>query len=196
MKLLKELLSDELYKRVEQELGTEKKYFFGEGDYVPKSRFDEVNTQVNDLKANLTERDTQLADLSKKAKGHEELMSQIEELTAANKQAVEEYEAKLLAREKEYALNDYLTSVGSKNNKALSALLDHETVQFNKGEFLGLKEQVEALKESDPYLFKSDEPSPPGSAGSHIRSPGLGNPAPQTGQQLATKKWNRQNHSF
>lgn len=195
MKKLKELLGEDLYNQVEAKLGTEKKYFFGEGDFVPKSRLDEVLKQVNDLKAVIAERDNQLSELSKKAKGHDELTKQIEELKAANKKATEEYEAKLLAREREYALENYLNSVGSRNNKALSALLDHEKIQYVDGKFIGLEEQIKSIKESDPYLFKSEVPTAPTAVGSYVRGPGLG-PVPPKQGQMATKKWNRIHHSF
>ena len=34
--------------------------FFGEGDFIPKGRFDEVNNQVKDYKTQVTDRDKQL----------------------------------------------------------------------------------------------------------------------------------------
>ena len=47
--------------------------FFGEGEFIPKSRFDEVNNQVKDHKNQIAERDKQLEELKKFAKGNEEL---------------------------------------------------------------------------------------------------------------------------
>ena len=58
---LKQLVGEDVYKQhIEPKLGAEKKYFFGEGEFIPKGRFDEVNNQVKDLKTQITERDKQL----------------------------------------------------------------------------------------------------------------------------------------
>ena len=72
MEKLKKLLGEDLYKQVQEKLGTEKKYFFDEGEFIPKGRFDEVNNQNKELKTSLSDRDNQLKDLGEKAKGNEE----------------------------------------------------------------------------------------------------------------------------
>lgn len=54
-----------------------------------------------------------------------------------------------------------LTSTGAHNNKAVSALLNLDEVTIKDGVLDGLDKQLEALKESDGYLFKQSEESKP-----------------------------------
>ena len=123
-------------------------------DHIPKSRFDEVNNSVKDYKTQLADRDKQLAELAPKIKGNDDLLKTVEELRTLNTKTVNDYEAKILERDRTYALNDMLKSAKPRNVKAVSALLDHSKIEFKDGALKGATEQLEALKKSDPYLFE------------------------------------------
>lgn len=64
-------------------------------DMIPYTRFKEVNNEKNELKNQLSNRDTQLKELAKITKDNEELNSKIKELQESNKNAQTEYENKL-----------------------------------------------------------------------------------------------------
>ena len=64
-------------------------------DMIPYTRFKEVNDEKNELKNQLSNRDTQLKELAKITKDNEELNSKIKELQESNKNAQTEYENKL-----------------------------------------------------------------------------------------------------
>ena len=68
--MLKELLGEELYSQVTEKLG-DKKIMVDDGNFIPKSRFDQVNQAKKELEVQLKDRDTQLADLSKNNKDNE-----------------------------------------------------------------------------------------------------------------------------
>lgn len=174
MEKLKKLLGEDLYKQVQEKLGTEKKYFFDEGEFIPKGRFDEVNNQNKELKTSLAERDTQLADLGEKAKGNEELTNKINELTEANKKIATDYETKIASREREYVIEGELSKIGAKNLKAVKALLDGEKIVVKDGQIAGLNEQIDALKKSDAYLFAETQPVPPNKGGTPPNPPSGG----------------------
>jgi hypothetical protein len=159
MEFLKNLLSDKTYTDLVAKLGedlvkqiNEKSKDFkidiAEEKLIPKTKFDEINTQLKDSKTQITERDKQLETLKEGAKGNEELTKQIEDLKTANENANKEYQEKLLAREKEFETETLIASSGAKNVKAVRALLDPEK---------DAKEQIEALKKSDDYLFVIDK---------------------------------------
>ena len=153
MDKLKKLLGEELFNKVKEKLG-EGDYFFAKGkDFVPKTRLDEVNTSYKEIKKQLIERDNQLKELSKKAAGHEELTKQIQDLTEKNSRTVAEYEERLLAREKDYSINNLLRDSGARNIKAVKALLDDSKIEFVDGAVKGIEEQLNSLRQSDPYLF-------------------------------------------
>ena len=55
-----------------------------------------------------------------------------------------------------------LTKANVRNLKAVKSLLNMESiVEDEKGEYTGLTEQLDALKESDGYLFNASEPEQP-----------------------------------
>lgn len=150
--MLKELLGEELYSQVTEKLG-DKKIMVDDGNFIPKSRFDQVNQAKKELEAQLKDRDTQLADLSKNNKDNESLLNQIKDLQALNKQTTADYENKINQIQFDYALEGALNNAKCKNSKALRALLDIDNVKLNEGKLEGLEEQLNKLKESDSYLF-------------------------------------------
>lgn len=156
---LKELLGEELFNQVQKALGDNAKNFtfIGDGKYQPKERFDQINNELKEVKAQLVERDNQLKELSKLAKGNEELQNKIKELEEANAKINQEYQDKLLARERDYNLEIALRDAKARNPKALKALIDNEKLVYKDGKFEGLNEQLESIKKSDAYLF--DEPT-------------------------------------
>ncbi|MDU4596451.1 phage scaffolding protein [Clostridium botulinum] len=125
--------------------------------YVEKNKFDGVNNQLSDLQAQIKERDKQLKDLSSKVGDNEELKNQIEELQNTNKTAKEEYEGKISKMQFNYAIEKTLEKAGAKNSKAVEALLDREKIKLDGETLIGLEDQINNLKESDPYLFGEDK---------------------------------------
>lgn len=56
-----------------------------------------------------------------------------------------------------YALEAALSAAKAKNPKAVKALLNMDGLKQNGEEIVGLKEQLEKLKESDAYLFEAEQ---------------------------------------
>lgn len=160
---LKELLGEDLFNQVSEKLG-DKKIMIDDKNFIPKSRFDEVNEAKKELEKQISDRDKQLKDLSVKAQGNEELTKQIEQLQLSNKQIAKDYEDRINKMQFENALEGALTNAKCKNAKALKALLDIDNVKLNEGKLEGLEEQLNKLKESDGYLFDL-ETTPPSTGG-------------------------------
>src|SRR5690625_3046926 len=118
---------------------------------------DSLQSQIDDYKQQIKDRDNQLADLGKKVKDNEELTAEIERLKDENKTATEELQEKLEKQAFEFALEKELNKAGAKNPKAVKALLDTESIKVDGETLLGLDDQLKALKESDEYLFESEE---------------------------------------
>ena len=163
MEELKKLLGEELYKQVMEALG-DKELIVNDGNYIPKSRFDEVNNDRNSLKEQIKERDKQLEDLKKQAKDSEELQNQIKDLQTQNDETQKQYEQRIKEQKFDHALEQALMKEQAKNVRAAKALLDKEKISLDdNGNVIGLDEQLKAVKESDPYLFgptlKGSEPN-------------------------------------
>lgn len=118
---------------------------------------------------------TRLSKAEEKNKQYEEDLKNANTLIEQLKQnnvSTEDMKAKLTDYEKQIEdlnnqrqadkLNNYidlsLTSANVRNLKAVKALLNMDGIKADdKGEFTGLTEQLDALKESDGYLFNASE---------------------------------------
>lgn len=129
-------------------------------EYVPKSRFNEVNEEKKTLKSQLAERDKQLTDLKNTAGDNEQLKQKIAELEESNKKASAEHEAQLKQLRIDHAVESALTSAKARNQKAVRALLNLDDVDIDDdGKIKGLDKQIKKLVESDDtkFLFESDD---------------------------------------
>lgn len=168
MENLKQILGEELFSQVEAKLEG-KKIMVDDGNFIPKSRFNEVNEARKELDKKLAEKDKQLTEISKKYSENQDLVKEIEELKASNAKAVEEYESKLKANEFNYALDTALNGAKCRNLKSVKANLDMDSIKFENGKLEGLDSQLKALKESDSYLFEDVVPANTGGVGNFAR---------------------------
>ena len=159
MEFLKEHLGDELYSIVREKLSkTDIKIAnIGDGSYIPREKFNSLNEQVGDLKEQLKSRDEQLTSLKSVDAG--KLQDEIDTLRASNKQTIKDYESRIVEKERGYAIGQALFKAGARNSKAVESLLNNDSIKYKDGEFEGLQEQIDSLKQSDSYLF--DIPEPP-----------------------------------
>lgn len=115
-----------------------------------------LQTEINDYKQQLADRDQQLNDLQKQAQGNEELQAQITALQEQNATAAAEYEQKLQQQQFDFALTEALRDAKAKNPTAVKALLKLDGIEFVDGKLKGLDKQLETLKGTDDYLFVAD----------------------------------------
>lgn len=133
--------------------------------YIPKSRFDEVNTAKKTAEDTLKERDAQLETLSKDANASEGLRAEITRLQDANKTAAVQHETELKQIKVDNAIAAALNGKVH-NEKVVTGLLDKTTlVMTDDGKLVGLDEQIAALKTSDAYLFKPESGGQGGQGG-------------------------------
>ena len=125
------------------------------GKFIPKSRFDEVNEQLKDVKGQVTERDTQIAGLKKFQGSADELKAKVTALQEANTKASEEYESKLASVQKTYAVRSAI-GADAQDPDLLLKLIDMDSVSITgEGKALGVSEQIDTLRKDRPYLFKA-----------------------------------------
>ena len=123
------------------------------GQDINKAKGDlqDVKTQLKQAQDTIKERDTQLTEL-KKVDG-EALQAKITELQEANKQAQAQYEADLKDFKLTSAIKSNLTN--AQDLDLVSSLIDKSKLLLAEdGTVTGLTEQVKALQENKPYLFK------------------------------------------
>ena len=136
--------------------------------YIAKEEYDILQGQVKVHEDKAKELSKTVKELQKDVDASEALKLKLDDL-----------EGKLSSKDKEiekvkfdFKLEAKMKEVGAKNIKAIKALIDMEQVKLEDGELVGFDTQIEALKESDSYLFEEVGKGTLGSAGNHKRDNG------------------------
>jgi len=145
-----------------------------DGEYVTKSRFNEVNEEKKTLTSQLADRDKQL-DTLKNSKGDvEALKTQIKQLQTDNAAQKTESDAKL--KELQFT-NAIKLAIADKAQDVdiVSGLFDKEKLILGQdGKVAGLDEQLKVLMEGKPFLFKptaNPKYDPAGGSGGPSKNP-------------------------
>lgn len=129
---------------------------------VSAAEIKNMQTEVEGLKGQVKERDTQLETLKAAAGDNEALKTQIADLQKANADAVSAHESEMTQLKVDFAVEKALTGAKAKNIKAVKALLDLEGAKLDKeGNVKGLQEQIDKLvaDESTKFLFDAVQQS-------------------------------------
>ncbi len=125
--------------------------------YVPKTKFDEVNSAKKQLETDVKDRDKQIEEIKKNAGDNEELKKQIETLQNENKTSKEKYEAELKDLQITNAIK-LAISDKAQDSDLVAGLFDKSKLILGEdGKITGLDEQLKALKEGKPFLFKEEK---------------------------------------
>lgn len=196
MKTLKEILGDELFAQVNEKLTSEPDTVVlvdnkKTPSFIPKDRFDEVNSQKNEYKTQVSTMNTQLETLKTELSGNAKALEQVETL----KNQIKDADSKVKSIKVDSEVKIALMAMKAKKPQIVEKLLDRSKLELTEdGQIKGLNEQLEALKQSDAYLFDvvsepnpSDPPGNPAPAGQNNppQDPPVGgtgnpgNPSPQ-----------------
>lgn len=129
------------------------------GSFVTKTRFNEVNTELQTAKKTIGERDQQLEALKKSTGDTEALQTQITQLQADNAQQKEAHEAEIKALKIGNAVDMALTNAKAKNNTAVKALLAaflEKAELAEDGTVKGLDEEIGKLVKGEDTAFLFD----------------------------------------
>ena len=162
----------------------------GYGTMIPKSRLDDKIKELKTANDTIAERDQQIEGLKPKAAGNEALQNEITRLQQENKDNADKHAADLAEQQRTFALESALKDANVHNPKSVKALLDMEKIKLNGEALEGLKEQLDALKQSDAYLFAPEEQQqqkPPSWSGGQHNPPGGGNEPTNLSEALAAK---------
>ncbi len=129
------------------------------------SRVSTAEQQATQYQEQLEKNQNELNDFKANAKGNEDLTKQLEDLQSRFDEIKTSSEQQIADLKKSSAIDIALTQAGAKNIKAAKALLDSESLELTDEGLKGLDDQLAALKESDGYLFGSNEPVPPNPEG-------------------------------
>ncbi|MHB9937913.1 phage capsid protein [Clostridium sporogenes] len=160
MAKLKDIIGEELFKQLPEDKQKEYKdkdyEDVSNGSYIPKLRFDQVNEQAKEYKKQVGERDAQLKNLKEQYKDVDGLKEKVEKLELDNKTQKENYEKQLNDIAFNNALEKGLGAFNIKDKKLIMALIDKEKLKVDGDTVIGLKEQIEPLKQSHDFLFEKE----------------------------------------
>lgn len=119
----------------------------------------DVSAKEKTISTLTSERETAINDLSAQLKAAQEratvadtLTEQVTQLT----QTIADRDATIANNSKQYKIKDELRGLHARNVDVVWPLLNLEKIKVKDGKLEGLAEQVEALKQSDAYLFDTN----------------------------------------
>lgn len=158
IEVLKENLSEETYSAVAEELKDKdiKLADLSKGEYVSKSKYDALETQLNNTQTLLTDTSAKLETAIQNAGDNAALKQELETLKTTNQTNMDnlknEYESKL----KTAAVMAEITKAGANDPADILPHIDMNAVTITDKGAVGLSEQLDAVKTKKPYLFKGD----------------------------------------
>ena len=147
-------------------------------DWIPKSKYNELSESKKLSDENLKKANATLEELKGKAGLSDEYKAQIDKLKEEAKKAEEAHKATVAQMKRDSAIDSALASAKARNSKAVRALLDEGKLVLNEdGTLSGLKEQIEAVKKENAFLFdSSDDDNGGGNGGGRMPFFGGSNP--------------------
>ena len=122
---------------------------------VPRSRLNDKNAEIEELKAEISNRDEQIAKLQDSVKDDSELQKELDEVKNQNAEWQTKYQESQLN-------NAVKLAVAKDANDAddILAFINKDELELqDDGNVKGLDKAIESLKESKPYLFVESKPS-------------------------------------
>lgn len=154
-------------------------------NYVSKTQFNEKNDAYKQAKQEIENLTTDINNLSEANKANEALQSQIKELQDAATQREADYKESIKTLKIDTAITKALSKSGAMNETILTGLLDRTKIAIGEDNTVtGIQEQINALKESDPYLFKQDS----------IKGVVPGDATPKTNDGITKEQFNKMSY--
>ena len=125
-----------------------------------KAKISDVQTNADNTLNQLTEANATIERF--KALKPDELKAAADEYKTKYEQAQTDNAAQMAQLKFDYALDGSLSAAKVKNLKAIKPLLDAGALKYNESDnsIIGLKEQLEKVKQTDAYLFTDYEEPP------------------------------------
>ena len=129
---------------------------FLDGQYVTKSRFNEVNVEKKTLEEAIKERDKQLKSLKDSEGNVDDLKEQIKKLQADNKAATLKAESDMKALRLSTAIKLAIGDTAQDVDLVANLVDTSKLILSDDGKVTGLDEQIKVLKTEKSFLFKPD----------------------------------------
>lgn len=143
---------------------------FVAGEYIPKTRFDEVNNKNKELATELGRQEANIGALEKRAKKAEDglapLQAKLQETETSWKQKYDELDAGWKKKEQDRITLETYNSKLSAIQKLLGdsaydsdmvvGLVDFDAIKYEDGKVTGANEILQTIRKEKPFLFKDE----------------------------------------
>ncbi len=161
---LKSLLGDIYSEDIEKKIGDHRVFVFGKDEeikldgreYVPKTRFNEVNEQAKEAKSQLDQVTAKFKALEKDAAEGKELKQKLAELNTANESLKSESDKRIAEFRKREAVKRQLLKAGAKDEDLLIGRLELDKISLEGENILGFDDQLKQLKETHEWAFSKE----------------------------------------
>lgn len=122
---------------------------------VPRSRLNDKNAEIKDLKEEITNRDSQIEKLEKSVDQDSELQKELEQLKQSNADWQDKYQQSQLNN----AIKLGVAKDANDPNDILAFIKTDDLELQDDGKVKGLDDALKNLRESKPYLFAYTKPT-------------------------------------
>lgn len=122
---------------------------------VPRSRLNDKNAEIKDLKEEIANRDTQIEKLEKSVDKDSDLQKEIENLKQSNTEWQEKYQQSQLNN----AIKLGVAKDANDPDDILAFISKDKLELQDDGNVKGLEDALKNLRESKPYLFADTKPT-------------------------------------
>jgi chromosome segregation ATPase len=143
---------------------------FVAGEYVPKHRFDEINTKNKELAQELGRTESEKNALEKRAKAAEDSVAPLKDkLTKVEADWKQKYDGLVAehkkAEEDRILLETYNTRMAAiksalgdsaYDTDMVTSLIDLESLEVKDGKVMGVEKAIDAIRKEKAFLFKDD----------------------------------------
>lgn len=169
MPKLSDFLNEETLEQIREELPEDEfekdvtsiDFLPDDGSFIPRERLNTKNEKIEALEEQRETLENQLESLKEDTEATEELQNKIEELQEENEQIKKQKEQEVQQRTKKLRTKLKLKEHGAKNPDAVTPFLNLDEIELKEnGEVIeveGLEDQLEDVKESEDYLFETEE---------------------------------------
>lgn len=130
-------------------------------DYVKKETYDQLDQEKKQLETSVADHKKQLEDLKKTAGDNAALTQQIADFQTQMQQKETEHQKEIKDLKLTSAIKMSIAASAQDGDLVAGLINRDKLILGDDGKITGLDEQVKALKESRPFLFKQEEkPNP------------------------------------
>lgn len=160
LEILKDKLSAETYAAVESETKDcdIKLADLSAGGYVSQSKYEALNEQLQNTQTLLNQKTSEYEQLKTAAGDNEDLKNQIETLKTTHEEEITRIQNEAADKLKKARVTTQIMSeYHPKDVNDVMTHIDLEKITEDGDKLIGLKEQVEPIKEAKAYLFEEGE---------------------------------------